>query len=66
MGDPHPDSKWTHPTCIRCYEIEEPDRYPAAVFPPDEEVCCFCGADTDDGIYYRADPKKVHTEEDSE
>ena len=60
MTNPHPDSKWTHSICMDCYEREEPDRSPTVMFPPDDEICCFCGARTDDGIYYRKDPEVVH------
>ena len=60
MKNPHPESKWTHPICTDCYEREEPDRIPATMFPPNEEICCFCGVRTDNGAYYRKDPKIVH------
>ena len=65
MSSPHPESRWTHPICAPCYMREEPNRGKPVVmtYQPDEplEHCCFCGRATASGIYYRKDPKLVHT-----
>ena len=60
MTSPHPDSKWTHAICSDCYDLEEPGRRPTVLIAADDELCCFCGKETDDGIYYRKDPVVVH------
>lgn len=62
MSSPHPDSKWTHSICAVDYELLQPGRDPLKGVNLGTEVCCWCGQDTDDGIYYRADPKLVHPE----
>jgi len=50
---------WTHAICRKCYEKHEPGRAPVRV-PPEAgaapETCCFCGSDSEGGIYYRAHP----------
>ena len=51
-------SRWTHAICPKCYEEQEPGRKPAALVHAEPKVCCFCNRDTDEGIYYRADPDK--------
>jgi hypothetical protein len=51
-------SKWTHSICTSCWNERNPDR-PAITLADDFreiEVCCFCGENTRDGIYIRANP----------
>lgn len=48
---------WTHPICDACYSLKEGfDRVPVRVIDTEPEWCCFCGDETEDGIYYRSDP----------
>jgi hypothetical protein len=49
----------THAACAACYGVLEPGRkpYQLAEDVREPETCCFCGAQTAEGIYYRADPK---------
>lgn len=62
MIEPHAVREWTHPICSFCYEIQEPGRDPSRVIKDVEtELCCFCEAETDEGIYYRYDPDKLLT-----
>ncbi len=62
MSAPHPESKWTHPICVKDYAVMEPGREPARFHDPEPEDCCWCGDPTVDGIYYRANPALVHPE----
>lgn len=62
MSSPHPDSKWTHPICRFDYAVMEPGRTPTVLKDAEHEVCCWCGNETTDGIYFRADPNVVHPE----
>lgn len=55
----HSDSRWTHPVCSSCYADFEPDRDPHVVVDADRETCCGCGEPTEEGIYYRADPRDM-------
>ena len=52
---------WTHPICPACYDKRYPERKARVV--PDEmlilEICCDCGGKTQDGIYFRADPRDL-------
>lgn len=50
---------WTHPICRACYAKHEPSRNPTKVTGQHEETCCFCNQSTDEGIYYRYDPKRL-------
>jgi hypothetical protein len=50
-------SDWTHTVCEECYQQLEPGREPVRVVVPSKETCCRCGETTDDGIYYRDNPK---------
>lgn len=59
-------NRWTHPTCIDCYTRLEPGREPFLIRVTDPEdgsrvrmrrICCFCGRETDAGIFYRHDPR---------
>jgi len=49
---------WTHSICLICWENNQPGREPVTV-KCGKEVCCFCGRDTEDGIYIREDPKEL-------
>ena len=59
---PHPESKWTHPICLKDYAVMEPERDPFRVTDAAPERCCWCNEETTDGIYYRHDPDVVHPE----
>lgn len=48
---------WTHSICGLCYAKMHPDRVPVRVLEHSEEMCCFCGGPTREGIYVRADPR---------
>jgi len=50
-------SNWTHAICPACWLVKNPNRAPVRVATGDEEICCFCGEPTDDGIYLREDPR---------
>lgn len=60
--NPHPESRWTHPICRDCYEDEAPGREPYRMVEPELKVCCWCGQDTREGIFYREDPALLHPE----
>lgn len=45
---------WNQAICDTCFGKREPGREPVRITPPEREVCCDCGADTDSGIYIRA------------
>jgi len=45
-------SRLSHPICAGCWKKREPFRTPLRLYV-ETERCCFCGADTDDGIYMR-------------
>lgn len=50
---------WTQPICSECYAKREPGREPVRVKNAEAECCCDCGGFTDEGIYYRVDPRTV-------
>ena len=52
---------WTQPVCSECYAEKEPGREPYRMKPEFAEIvrCCFCGRETQEGIWYRADPRTV-------
>ncbi len=50
-------SKWTHNMCMDCWVRENGDRTPTRLIDADTEVCCFCGSETSDGIFVRAEPQ---------
>jgi hypothetical protein len=54
----HAKSNWTHAICCRCWQREW-GRRPARLVEGETEICCFCGVDTDAGIYVRRDPKEM-------
>jgi hypothetical protein len=41
----------------RCWVLREGNREPYRLTKPETEPCCFCGADTQSGIYTRARPE---------
>lgn len=57
-------SRWTHAICDECYETESekddalPEK-PVRLRYPSKEDCCFCGQQTESGIYIRKDPAQV-------
>ena len=51
----HPQAPFRHVICAACYSEREPGREPIRVRDDAEDTCCFCGARTSDGIYYRAE-----------
>ena len=60
------EMSWTQPMCEDCYANREPERVPVRLTQPEVEICCMCGAETREGIYYRVDPSTVpfpHREE---
>lgn len=50
---------WTHSICLTCWENREPGREAVKVLAGEDEVCCFCGRGTTEGIYVREDPKDL-------
>lgn len=50
---------WTQPICAECFKTANPDREPTRMLESDQEKCCVCGHDTNEGIYIRADPLLV-------
>lgn len=48
---------WTQPCCESCFERHNPGRKPTRLIEPEGEICVHCGAETQDGIYVRVDPK---------
>lgn len=55
----HPDSRWTHPVCWPCWRARNGDDVPTRLRTPEPELCCWCGQQTDSGIYLRADPNTL-------
>jgi hypothetical protein len=55
----HPESNWTHAICPRCWTREWGAKTPARLVEGETEICCFCGVDTDAGIYVRRDPRET-------
>lgn len=49
-------SRWTHETCLPCYEKLHPGRTPCRLKDPEEGSCCICGDPAGTGIYVRIDP----------
>ena len=50
---------WTHPMCEECWDERNSDRSPYAVLDADLEMCCWCGRETQSGIYVREDPERL-------
>lgn len=60
---------WTHAICDNCWNEQNPDTVPVRLRAEymTEEVCCFCGTKTRNGIFIRHDPgslrcKGVHNQ----
>jgi hypothetical protein len=50
-------ANWTHAVCARCWLGDWGIRARAFLSDTgDIDLCCFCGRDTDAGIYLRRDP----------
>lgn len=57
-------SRWTHNTCIDCWNAKYPNRQPVRLKHQEGETlvvekCCYCVELTTDGIYTREDPNKL-------
>lgn len=52
-------SMWTHAICFDCWDKREPTTEAIPIFITEFETCCFCGHETQAGIYVREDPCKV-------
>lgn len=54
-------SNWTHPICDPCWAEIAPGREPFRFLENSREleVCCFCGDETESGIYVRHDPSRA-------
>ena len=50
-------SRWSHAICDNCWVEGNPVEYPVRLVQPVRERCCFCGDETESGIYVREDPK---------
>lgn len=50
---------WTQPICSDCYDVRYPDRVPVQILDYKTEECVDCGFYTDEGIYFRIDPKEA-------
>ena len=52
---------FTQPICYMCYTIRHPDVEPSRIREEyrETETCCICGNQTDEGIWYRIDPRTV-------
>lgn len=59
-------SRWNHAICVDCFSARQPRYEPVVLRVVNaetlervrrNELCCFCAARTDAGIYIRADPK---------
>lgn len=52
---------WNHQTCTDCWKTRNPGRTVFRAVDDFQPVvrCCFCNADTQDGIVVREKPEKV-------
>lgn len=50
---------WTQAICLRCWNEKNPDRQAHKLLEVEQEICCYCGDTTKDGIYIRVDPRTV-------
>jgi hypothetical protein len=48
-----------HAICAPCLIAQHPGTIPVGVPDPATEVCCWCGSDTDHGIYLGRQPQDV-------
>lgn len=46
---------WTQPCCDECWVDRNPDRDPVRTLDA-QEMCVYCGEETNSGIYIRIDP----------
>ncbi len=55
-------SHWNHSICDVCWSRLYPDREPVTIVPDYRHVeqCCYCGGEHCSGIYFRAEPQKLH------
>lgn len=55
------ETRWTHAMCDGCWTRRQGTRAPVRLEPQARvrEWCCFCGAETRDGIYARHDPDQT-------
>lgn len=51
---------WNQPLCGLCWNARNPERPAFHLGLGAWEVCSDCGTPTNDGIYFRADPKTVN------
>ena len=49
---------WTHCICDSCWTKLNPGRKAVVMVVASEETCCFCGENTESGLYIRADPRE--------
>ena len=52
---------WTHRMCDHCWSRSH-KRDPLRIKNDPIGKCCFCGKDTNSGIYVRYDPKELNCE----
>ncbi len=56
-------SRWTHNMCISCWRSLRPLReFPVQRLQLSTDLCCYCGAENNDGVYVRQDPTEVACE----
>lgn len=48
---------WNHPMCDTCWNKKNAGAKPARIPAREIEVCCFCGRNTESGIYVRYNPQ---------
>ncbi len=53
------NGNWNHAVCDACWEKKVPGRDPVRIVEATKEVCCLCGADTQSGIWVRANPANM-------
>lgn len=46
---------WTHNICKKCWNVREGDRTPHRIIHGDT-ICCVCGEQNSDGIFFRCNP----------
>lgn len=51
---------WTQPICEDCWKKMYGQRQSIKIREADQEQCCMCGHNTNDGIYIRANPDLVN------
>jgi len=53
-------SNWTHAICVDCWNERNPNRQAVDIIDElaERETCCYCGNETTDGIYVRANPSE--------